>query len=159
MTPEYEQYCIGQAEAWLEKVRRCVMYARQLDETAAAQYALADGLKALDYSRDHVSTSPTADAIPNAVIAHLSAGDSLAAIAEDAKRRSLDAVSTLACMPDRSEARCLTLYYVDALATWVMVAESMGFNYDKVMRLRRSALYHVYDYMPFAEREPTQPAI
>ena len=159
MTPEYEQYCIGQAEAWLEKVRKSAAYARQLEESAAAQYALADGLKAMDYSRDRVQAPSTPDAIPNAVIAHMLAGDSLAAIADDAKRRSLDAVSTLACMPDRSESRCLTLYYVDALATWVMVAEEMGFTYDKVMRLRRSALLHVYDYMPFAEREPTQPAI
>ena len=159
MTAEYEQYCIGQAEAWLEKVRRCVVYAKQLDETAAAQYALADGLKALDYSRDQVTTSPTADAIPNAVIAHMSAGDSLAAVAEDARKRALSASSTLACLEDRNEARCLTLYYVDAMPTWTLVAEAMGFSYDKVMRLRRSALYHVYDYMPFTEREPTQPAI
>lgn len=159
MTPEYEQYRIGQAEAWLEKVRKAVAYAARLEESAAAQYALADGLKAMDYSKARVSTSATPDAIPNAVIAHMAAGDSLADIAANARRRSLDAASALACLDDRDEGRCLRLYYVDATPKWTLVAEAMGCSYDRVMRLRRSGLLHVYDFMPYVEREPTQPAI
>ena len=159
MTPEFEQYRIDQAEAWLSKVRKVVAYAARLEESAAAHYALADGLRGIDYSRDQVSTSPNADAIPNAVAAHVDMGDSFTAIAEDARRRVAEAERAIDALPDRGESTCLRLYYVDALPRWTAVADRMDGTYDMVMRLRRRALLHVYDLMPYAEREPVQPAI
>lgn len=159
MTPEYEQYRIGQAEAWLEKVRKAVSYAARLEESAAAQYALADGLKAMDYSKVRVSTSATPDAIPNAVMNHMSMGESFQRIADDARARATEAAEAIAKLDDPTEAAALHLYYVDALETWDDVSTAMGFNYDAIMKLRRRALYHAYEVMPHIEREPKQPAI
>ena len=159
MTPEYEQYRIGQAEAWLEKVRKSVSYAQRLEESAAAQFALADGLRGMDYTRDRISTSPTPDAIPNAVAAHMEMGGSFAQIAEDARRRAVEAAAALADMDDPTEATCLHLYYVDALETWEHVCVKMHYSYDGMMKLRRRAVLHAYDVMPHAEREPIAPAL
>ena len=159
MTPEYEQYCIGQAEAWLEKVRKSAAYARQLEESAAAQYALADGLKAMDYTRIRVSVSSTPDAIPNAVANHVDMGDKFKEISDDAKRRVTEAAVAIAQLDDPTESTCLHLYYVDSLNGWDDVCERMNYTYDGMMKLRRRALFHAYDVMPYMEREPMQPAI
>ena len=159
MTPEYEQYCIGQAEAWLEKVRKSAAYARQLEESAAAQYALADGLKAMDYSRVRVQAPSTPDAIPDAVAAHIEMGEKFAEIAQDAKKWAIEAAEAMAQMEDPTEATCLHLYYIDALDGWDDVCKRMNYTYDGMMKLRRRALLHVYDVMPYMEREPIQPAI
>ena len=80
MTPEFEQYRIEQAEAWLDKVRKSVAYAARLEESAEAQYARADGLKAMDYTRDRVKVPATSDAIPDAVAAHIEMGEKFAAM-------------------------------------------------------------------------------
>ena len=159
MTPEYEQYCIGQAEAWLEKVRKSAAYARQLEESAAAQYALADGLKAMDYSRIRVAVSATPDAIPNAVANHVEMGDKFKQISDDAKRRMTEAAVAIAQLDDPTESTCLHLYYVDALETWEHVCVKMHYSYDGMMKLRRRAVLHAYEVMPHAEREPRAPAI
>ena len=155
MTPEYEQYCIEQAEAWLAKVRKAVAYANQLEESAAAHFARADNLKGIDYSAVRVQSSQAADAIPRAVIAHIEAAEKLGELSEDARRRVDEAASALALMDDATEASCLQLYYVDALDTWEHVCVRMHYSYDGMMKLRRRALVHAYAVMPHIERNPT----
>ncbi|MBR4687087.1 MAG: hypothetical protein IKP01_02135 [Bacteroidales bacterium] len=159
MTDEYEQYRIGQAEAWLAKVRKAVGYARALEESAASHLAMADGLKGIDYSRVSVSQSMYVDGIPDAVAAHLEAGESLAAVARSARDRVTEAARALDRMDDPTEATCLHLYYVDALESWEHVCVRMHYTYDGMMKLRRRAVLHAYDVMPHAEREPIHPAI
>ena len=159
MNDELERYRIEQAEAWLEGVRKAVGYAARLEESAAAQYALADGLRGIDYSRDMVSASPTPDAIPDAVARHMELGDGFAEIADSAKRRALDAAERIARLPDATEAACLHLYYVDALDTWEHVCVRMFYSYDGMMKLRRRAVLHAYDVMPHTERDPRPPAV
>ena len=159
MTAEYEQYRAEQAEAWLCKVRKAVGYARTLEESAAAHFAAADNLKSFDYSAIHVTTSPTTDQIPNAVIAHIEAGKALGEVASDASERIAQAARALSSMDDATEAMCLQLYYVDALETWEHVCVRMHYTYDGMMKLRRRALLHAYDVMPHSEREPMAPAL
>ena len=159
MTPEFEQYRIEQAEAWLDKVRKSVAYAARLEESAEAQYARADGLKAMDYTRDRVKVPATSDAIPDAVAAHMEMGEKFAEIAQDAKRKAVEAAEAIARMDDPTEASCLHLYYVDALETWEHVCVRMHYTYDGMMKLRRRAMLHAYDVMPHREREPRAPAI
>ena len=151
MTPEYEQYCIDQSEAWLEKCRKLVGYERTLREKAQSHY---DMLKGIDYSAVNVQNSPSPDAIPNMVIANQVIIEKLDEIADDAARRIREAEAALASMDNPLEARCLCLYYIDAIGTWERVAEEMGYGHDGMMALRRRALLHVYDVMPCSEREP-----
>lgn len=151
LTPEGEQRRIDMARAWLEKCRKTVGYERTLRESAAAHY---DMLKGIDYSAVNVQSSPSPDAVPNAVIAHEGIAEKLDAIADDAARRIADAAAALASMDDSTEARCLHLYYIDAVDTWERVCEIMTYSYDGMMKLSRRALIHAYDVMPYSEREP-----
>ena len=158
MTPEFEQYRIGQAEAWLSKVRKLVGYERAMRTAADVQFEMADGLRGMDYSRIQVAVSPSPDAIPNAVAAHIDAGNWLVDIADDAKRRIEQATAAIDAMDDKTEAALLTGYFI-ACKTWRQVSDMLGMSYDNVMKLRRRALCDLYDYMPFNEREPMTPAI
>ena len=153
-TPEFEQYCIDQSEAWLSKVRKAVGYAARMDESAAEQYAKADNLKGIDYSAIRVQSSPSPDAIPNAVADHEELAETYRAISENARKRAAEAAMALAAMDDMTEAACLHLYYVDALETWEHVCVRMSYSYDGMMKLRRRALLHAYDVMPHTERDP-----
>ena len=158
MDEELQRYRIEQADAWLSKVRKLVAYERAMREAAETQYEMADGLRGLDYSRDQVSTSPTPDAIPNAVIAHDEAGDSLASIADSARERIAQAARALDSMEDPTEAAALTYYYI-ACVKWEEVCVRMSYSWDGMMTLRRRALTHAYDVMPHSERDPMEPAI
>lgn len=151
LSPEGEQRRIDSARAWLEKCRKTVGYERTLRESAAAHY---DMLKGIDYSAVNVQSSPSPDAVPNAVIAHEGIAEKLEAIADDAAMRIADAAAALASMEDPTEARCLHLYYIDAVDTWERVCEVMTYSYDGMMKLSRRALIHAYDVMPHSEREP-----
>jgi len=158
MDEELQRYRISQAEAWLSKVRRLVAYERAMREAAEVQYEMADGLRGLDYSRDQVAVSPTPDAIPNAVIAHDEAGDSLSSIADSARERIAQAARALDKMPDPTEAAALTFYYI-ACRKWEAVCVKMDYTWDGMMKLRRRALLHAYDVMPHSERDPMESAI
>lgn len=151
LTNEGEQRRIDMARAWLEKCRKTVGYERTLRESSAAHY---DMLRGIDYSAVNVQTSPSPDAVPNAVIAHEGIAEKLDAIADDAARRIADAAAALASMDDPTEARCLHLYYIDAVDTWERVCVKMAYSYDGMMKLSRRALLHAYDLMPHTERDP-----
>lgn len=151
MTPEYEQLCVDTARAWLEKCRKLVGYERTLRESARDRY---DMLRGIDYSAVNVQTSPSPDAVPNIVIANQGIAEKLDEIADDAARRIGQAADALASMDDPTEARCLHLYYIDALETWEHVCVRMSYSYDGMMKLSRRALLHAYDVMPHTERDP-----
>ena len=158
MDEELQRYRIEQAEAWLSKVRKLVAYEKSMRRAAETQFELADGLKGVDYSHEQVSSSPTADAIPNAVIAHEEAAASLVEIAESAKERIAQAAEAIDRMDDPTEAAALTLYYI-ACMKWEAVCVEMNYTWDGMMTLRRRALSHVYDVMPHSERDAVPPAI
>lgn len=158
-TSEWQRYRISQASSWLERVRKLVGYRDSLEASAAAQLEAADNLRGMDYSAVHVQTSPTADAIPNAIIRHEEAADAFRAIADDAAARMVQAARALAQMTDPNEARALHLYYVDALDGWERVCVEMGYSYDGMMKLRRRALLHAFDVMPHIERDALPPAL
>jgi len=158
MDEELQRYRIEQAEAWLSRVRKLVGYERAMREAADTQYEMADGLRGMDYSRVQVSVSATPDAIPNAVIAHDEAGDSLASIADSARERITQAAMALNEMQDPTEAAALTLYYI-ACRKWEEVCVELSYSWDGMMTMRRRALLHAYDVMPHSERDPMEPAI
>ena len=139
-------------------MRKLVGYEKAMREAADVQYEMADGLRGMDYSRIQVTTSSTPDAIPNAVIAHDDAGDTLAEIADSAREHVKQAACALNTMDDKNEAAALTLYYI-ACHKWEVVCVELSYSWDGMMTLRRRALLHAYDVMPHSERDPMQPAI
>ena len=102
MDDEYRQYRIDQAHAYLERIRR-------MGDSCAGLRALVDdardrasGLKGIDYSAIRVQTSPTDDAMANAVDAIMNAIRGyvvMLAEYEDERFRAAEAVSRTECMP------------------------------------------------------------
>lgn len=159
MDDELQRYRIEQAERWLKKVRRTVGLSKKLEESANEVMARAKNLRSVDYSAIRVTTSPTPDAIPDAIILADEMGETLGVLSESARDRVNQAARALTEMDDATEVTCLLLYYVDAYDTWERVCVAMEYTYDGMMKLRRRALLHAYDVMPHAERDPLQPAI
>lgn len=158
MDEEYRQYRIDQAHEWLSKVRRIVECEKSMRVAADTQYELADGLRGLDYSRVQVTVSPTPDAIPDAVIAHEEAGDSLSAIADNARERIEQALNALSKMEDPVEANVLTMHYIE-FRKWEQVCHETGYTMDGMAKLRKRALSNAYDIMPHEERDPQYKAL
>ena len=73
MNEELTRYRAAQAGAYLREMRDAKRKIEAMEAEAEELRATAGGLKGLDYSRDAVSGSPTADAIPDAVAAIIEA--------------------------------------------------------------------------------------
>ena len=154
MDEELQRYRIDQAERWLNKVRKTVGYSKSLEESTAVIIARADNLRGKDYSAVNVQTSPTPDAIPNAIILADEMGETLDILSKSARERVNQAARALAEMDDPTEATCLQLYYVDAFDSWERVCVRMHYSYGGMMKLRKRALLSAYDVMPHNERDP-----
>ena len=143
---EWSEFKAEQAADWLEHVRR-------LEHDAATAQDRVDVLRSLalpsgiDYSLPSVKSSPSADAIPNAVAKLVDAigdyVDKLDAYATE----SIDAAKRLQQIGDSRYRDVLTLYYVNG-RTWEKVGEVLGYVPDHCRRLRNEALPLVYDIMP-----------
>lgn len=155
---DWDDYRRGQAERWLERCRSAAHYERTLREQADQQWRLADGLRGMDYSAVRVSSTPSPDAVPNAVARHIELAESIEAIAGDVTRRLAEAHEAVSRL-DGLEAECLTLYYLDGRRpTWEWVAGRMNYGVSRVYDIRAAALLHLYDLMPARERDALPPA-
>jgi len=168
MTGEFE------TEEWEDFKRKCarrylrnVMYlkhkaARHESELAELR-EIAYGLAAVDYSRDNVSTSPTADSIPNKVIAiNERIADGMADIDEymdalDGLRRTLDR------MENQLHARVVRMHYVEEMEyediVSVLKDEDTPWSLASVKRFSAMGLDELYYLMPQEWRVPAYPAI
>ena len=152
LSREGEQRRIGQARAWLERIRALGAHRRSLEAALADQLEAAANLRGLSYS-ERVATSPRHDAIADAVIAHMELAESLEVLTLSASERITDAAMRLSQLDDSTEAAVLTWYYITGLASWSDVAERMGYTRDGIMKLARRATLHAYDVMPYIERD------
>ena len=153
MDEELQRYRADQAHAYLERIRR-------LGEGCAGMQALVDdardrasGVRGIDYSRDRVQTSPTDDAMVNAVDEIRSRiRDYVAVLAEyEAERKRAN--DALTGMEDYTEAKALRLRYLLG-RDWEQVCVEMHYSYDGMMKLRRRALASYWEVMPACERDP-----
>ena len=151
---------------WLENVSRAIERKFDFEGQADAMRAMADNLRGIDYTRDMVRTSPTADAIPDAIIAADEMGELYGALADSTSRRIAQAQAALAAMENQGGARALSLYYLTYDAngrrkydTWEKVCVKMDYTYDGMMKLIRRAKLELYDLMPHTERPRVESAI
>ena len=152
MEEEYFNYRIGQAHAYLERIRKLG------DDCAALQAEVEDarerasGIVGIDYSRDAVSTTPNDDGMVNAVesIRH-AIRDYALKLSEllDERKKASDALDH---MNDYTEAKALRLRYICCM-DWESVCVQMHYTYDGMMKLRRRALCSYWEVMPMAERD------
>ena len=144
---------------WLENVSKVAERQFDFDSQEKAMIEMADNLRGLDYSAVNVSTSPTPDAIPNAIIAADEMAGLYGSLRNSAAKRVGKAQAALAAMENQGGARALSLYYLTFDAngrrmydTWEKVCVEMHYTYDGMMKMVRRAKLELYDYMPHTER-------
>lgn len=143
---EWELYTAECSRNWLEHMRDLKHdIAKLQDEVDVARsLALPQGV---DYSRSKVTTSPTADQIPNAVIRlHGLVADYIVEL--DAYIDELmDARQRVNMLEDSRHRAVLTLYYLNG-HSWQTVAEKMHYAEGWCFEIRNEALPLMYEYLP-----------
>ena len=153
MTPEYRQYRIDQAHAYLERIRQqgddCAGLKQQVDDARDR----ASGLKGIDYSAIRVQTSPSGDAIPNAIDYIMESIRGYVTVLADYEAERMRANESLMSMPDQHEAKALRMRYLLGWE-WEKVQNAMGYkSLGGIMKLRDRALCSYFDCMPADERD------
>lgn len=117
--------------------------ARREEEIAHLRGELGLSSSALDVK---VSTSPTADTIPDAVIR---LQELIADYCTDLVEYTDEIRRFIACLDqiDNTQARALHMRYV-RLLEWKQVADEMGYSEQHIYRFRASGLIALYDVMP-----------
>lgn len=151
---------------WLENVSRAIERKFDFESQRSAMLDMADNLRGLDYSTAHVSTSPSPDAIPNAIIAADEMYELYGNLRDSAARYASTAEMALAAMENQGGARALSLYYLTFDAngkrrydTWEKVCVEMSYSEDGMKALVRRAKLELYDLMPHTERPRTERAV
>lgn len=143
---EFDEWKAEQAAAWLRHIRELKHDIARLEDDIEVQRSLALP-RGIDYTAPKVASSPTADAIPNAV-ARLE--ESIAQYTTelvgylDEKQRARECLGLL---DDARYRAVLMLYYVNG-HSWATVGEKVGYSEVHCKELRSEALPYVYEVMP-----------
>lgn len=158
MDDELERYRSEQAHAYLERIRRMGDDCAGLQALIDDAYYRAEGVRGIDYSMVHVSTSTSTDAVPDAV-AQLQEWirDYVTDLAAYEDERHA-AHKSLMLMPDQTEARALRFRYLMGWK-WERICNEMDYSWQGMMTLRSRALVHYWEVMPRSERDAIPPAI
>lgn len=166
LTAEGEDRRVRAVTRWLSNVGRAIERRMDFEAQRDAFTARADNLRGMDYSAVQVQTSPTPDAIPNAIIEAEEMGELYDSLACSVSRQVGKAQAALASMGNQAGARALSLYYLTydengkrKYDTWEKVCVEMSYTYDGMMKLARRAKVELYDHMPHTERDPYHSAI
>ena len=149
---EFDEWKAEQAAKWLRHIRELKHDIARLEDDIEVQRSIALP-SGIDYSRPSVQTSPSQDAIPNAVIR---LEESIAQYTTelvgylDEKQQARECISRLG---DARYRAVLSLYYING-HSWDGVSDKMGYDRDWCMELRRQSLPLVYDVMPREWRIP-----
>ena len=157
MTPEYREARIEHSLRYLKEVRDLAVKHRATEAYIRSLYEDAEGVGGIDYTRDLVKVSPTADKMPNSVALLIEMKQDAEADAEEYFRLKRQARALLDEM-DGTYGRLLMLRYVTVLP-WARVADVLNYSEDYCRAMRNDALCEFYDYLPHVYRLPEQPAV
>lgn len=164
MDEEYRRYTVEQAKRYMQHIRSLNHTVRMLESEIDELRDLAGGLSGIDYATPQVASSPSADAVPNAVIRIESLTAELEAELSDyiaEKERAHRALAEV----DGFYAALLTYRYCEG-RPWADVTELLSVERSKPysqkyveQELRDAALAALYPYIPHGWRDPVHPAI
>lgn len=158
MSEEYDRYKRAQAARWLEHVRKLGTKCRSLQAEIDGQREMASGLSGMDYSAPAVKSSPTPDAVPNAVIRlQRLISDYCTELVGyvDEQRRAHDALSRI---ENAEQAEALKRHYLLG-QRWEECCVAMGYSCEGMKSLRYRGLLAVYGVMPQEWRDPVHRAV
>lgn len=156
---EWSRYKREQARSYLRKVNACRKRLVALEAEAKAILEDAAGLKAVDYSAVRVSSSPSDDAMVNAIA-------KLEKIVEVRTSEAVVLADTIAecgvCLESLGgrESTLLRMHYVAGMSL-TEIGKLDEWKHDKkyMSVLHLQALESFYDHMPHSERDPLPSAI
>lgn len=151
MDKDKQRWHAHQAALYLDHVKGMGAMIKALSWSIEELEAKAEGVGAMDYSKDQVQTSPTDEAMPNNVDKLIQQKqirerkkelyeDELAAVTRAFER-----------MPNITYAAMLEMHYVGG-ASWMDIADELGYSKAGVMKNRQKALAMFYDVMPPSQR-------
>lgn len=151
MDPDKLRYHAHQAALYLDHVRGMGIQVKMLNLSIAELEAKAEGVSALDYSKDNVQTSPTNETIPK-IIDKLIEQKQIRESKKELYAEELAAVTrALDRMPNKTYAAVLDAHYVGE-ASWKQIAAEFPMSKRGIMKVRQKALAMFYDYMPPSQR-------
>ena len=157
MDEEYERYRREQASGYLSEVRDAKRHIDAMNAEVDELREMAGGLRGIDYSKDLVKSSPSADAMPDAVARILEIIEQRAGYIRDYAEMVEQCVQAL----DRLggvEADILRYRYVCDWR-WEQIAARTHYSEQWLYELHNRALCSFYDCMPASGRDPIQRAI
>ena len=155
---EYRRYRIEQAAAYLERIREMRRRTRTLEAEVAELRADAEGLGAMDYTRERVKTSPPGDRMAEVAGRLFERLDEFADEYEEFVAERERARSCMRKLADHDHYEVLVRRYLNGEA-YRAIAEAMGYELVTIYKKRLDALDAFYDVMPYNERDPLPPAL
>ena len=154
---DWQRYEREQASAYLKRVRDARRHIAALNAEVDEVRNLASGLKGIDYSRDMVSTSPTDDAMPNAVSKLLDLIAERVALVDSYVRMMDECGAALANLNGTYSDILRYRYMCDY--PWERIAVETHYTEAYLYELHGQALSAFYPHMPERERDPIPRAI
>ena len=158
MDAEWRRYRIEQAGEYLEGIRRLGQRVRTIEAEVADLRARAEGVGAIDYTRERVSRSAPGDSAAEAAGLLFDALDGYLYELSGYEAERARARRCLASLGSEVGHRGLTRRYLLGWK-WGRIAEDMGYSAQSVYRIRDDALCEFYDLMPADARDPRYPAL
>ena len=154
---ELELYHYDKSRAWLRyvaKVKEREQFARQMVDFYRA---IAESVRAIDYSREHVSSSTKINQLEDAIVRVEDATKEWAANLAAFLDESTKAVEVISNLDDVTEQRALVFHYVEGL-TWEQTAEQLHYEASSIQDVHKRACIHLYDFLPLEWTDPASGA-
>ena len=157
MDEELERYRREQASVYLSEVRDAKRHIEAMTAEVDELRDMAAGLHGIDYSKPYVKSSPSADAIPDAVARILELIEQRAGFICEYARMVEQCVAALDELGG-VESDILRYRYVCDFR-WEQIAARTHYSEQWLYELHNRALCMFYDFMPANGRDPLPPAV
>lgn len=140
-----------QAALYLDHVKGMGDKLKALNWSISDLEAKAEGVKAIDYSKDRVQSSPSGEAMTANVAKLMKLKEDREHVRDLYEEEIGAVIRSLDRMPNLTYSAILEMHYVGG-ATWQDVGDELRYSKASVMKKRQKALAMFYDYMPPSQR-------
>ena len=156
-TTDIDRYRREQSSAYLKRIRAAKRHIAALNAEVEEHRALASGLKGIDYTQAAVRTSPTADAMSDAVAKLLDVVEQRIGLIRE-YAGMLDACGRALSEMNDTYADILRYRYICDYR-WDRIAATLCYSEQRLYELHGQALSEFYLHMPTNERDPLPKAL
>lgn len=152
MDEELRRYRIDVAARWLERVRALGIRVRVLESEIAELRADAEGLGAMDYTRERVSMSAPGDRMADIAARIFERLDDLVDERREYEGERARARGCIDALENPMHRDVLVMRFLNG-ERWSAIADALGVKLPTVYAWRRDALDALFDVMPAQEKD------